>query len=124
MKNVNAFVFIVLPAQFLYNQQTFRSRHLLIHESFATREVCSKYRAEELCYVPTLLDNFEESRTGINHKVCGEVFLAKILDSQYCSPKCNMVDWKRKKDTKEKNKKLKILMKHICLFRSIHKLSI
>lgn len=24
-------------------------------------------------------------------KVCGEVFLAKTLDSQYCSPKCSKV---------------------------------
>ena len=29
-------------------------------------------------------------------KVCGEVFLAKTLDSQYCSPKCSKVAWKRK----------------------------
>ena len=34
-------------------------------------------------------------------KVCGEVFLAKTLDSQYCSPKCSKVAWKRKKDAKE-----------------------
>ena len=27
-------------------------------------------------------------------KVCGEVFLAKTLDSQYCSPKCSKVAWK------------------------------
>ena len=39
-------------------------------------------------------------------KVCGEVFLAKTLDSQYCSPKCSKVAWKRKKDAKEKNEKL------------------
>ena len=104
MKNVNAFVFIVLSAQFLYYQQTFRSRHLLIHEYFATREVCSKYRAEELCYVPTLLDNFEESRTGINHKVCGEVFLAKTLDSQYCPPKCNMVDGNERRIQRRRTK--------------------
>lgn len=29
-------------------------------------------------------------------KVCGEDFLAKTLDSQYCSPKCSKVAWKRK----------------------------
>lgn len=30
-------------------------------------------------------------------KVCGEVFIAKTLDSLYCSPKCSKVAWKRKK---------------------------
>ncbi len=39
-------------------------------------------------------------------KVCGKVFLAKTLDCQYCSPKCSKVAWKRKKDAKEKNKRL------------------
>lgn len=46
-------------------------------------------------------------------KVCGEVFLAKTLDSQYCSPKCSKVAWKRKKDAKEKNEKLNRLAQHI-----------
>lgn len=46
-------------------------------------------------------------------KVCGEVFLAKTLDSQYCSPKCSKVAWKRKKDAKEKNEKLDRLAQHI-----------
>ena len=48
-------------------------------------------------------------------KVCGEVFLAKTLDSQYCSPKCSKVAWKRKKDAKEKNEKLNRLAQHIPL---------
>lgn len=46
-------------------------------------------------------------------KVCGEVFLAKTLDSQYCSPKCSKVAWKRKKDAKEKNEKLDRMAQHI-----------
>jgi len=46
-------------------------------------------------------------------KVCGEVFLAKTLDSQYCSPKCSKVAWKRKKDAKERNEKLDRLAQHI-----------
>lgn len=46
-------------------------------------------------------------------KVCGEVFLAKTLDSQYCSPKCSKVAWKRKKDAKEKNEKQDRLAHHI-----------
>ena len=50
-------------------------------------------------------------------KVCGEVFLAKTLDSQYCSPKCSKVAWKRKKDAKEKNEKLDRLAQHISDIR-------
>ena len=46
-------------------------------------------------------------------KVCGEVFLAKTLDSRYCSPKCSKVARKRKKDAKEKNEKLDCLARHI-----------
>lgn len=46
-------------------------------------------------------------------KVCGEVFLAKTLDSQYCSPKCSKVAWKRKKDAKEKNERLTQMAQYI-----------
>ena len=46
-------------------------------------------------------------------KVCGEVFLAKTLDSQYCSQKCSKVAWKRKKDAKEKNEKQNRLAQYI-----------
>ena len=38
-------------------------------------------------------------------KVCGKVFVAKTLDSHYCSPKCGKVAWKRKKDAKDRNTK-------------------
>ena len=48
---------------------TFRPRHLLIHESFATREVSFEYNAEELGYVLTLFSNLEVSGTGIRHEV-------------------------------------------------------
>ena len=47
----------------------FRPRHLLIHESFTTREVSFEYNAEELGYAFTLLANLEESGTGIRHEV-------------------------------------------------------
>ena len=47
----------------------FRPRHLLIHESFTTREVSFEYNAEELGYTLTLLANLEESGTGISHEI-------------------------------------------------------
>ena len=48
---------------------TFRPWHLLIHESFTTREVSFEYNAEEPCKILTLLANLEESGTGIRHEV-------------------------------------------------------
>ena len=42
-------------------------------------------------------------------KVCGKVFVAKTLDSHYCSPKCGIVAWKRKKDVKDRNAKLEAI---------------
>lgn len=48
---------------------TSRPWHLLIHESFTTREVSFENRAEELGDILTLLANFEESGTGISHEV-------------------------------------------------------
>ena len=46
---------------------TSRSWHLLIHESFTTREVSFEYNAEEPCNILTLLANLEECGTGIRH---------------------------------------------------------
>ena len=46
-------------------------------------------------------------------KVCGAVFIAKTLDSHYCSPKCGKVAWKRKKDAKAKDAKLETIAHHI-----------
>ena len=60
---------------------TFRLRHLLIHESFTTREVSLEYRAEEFGYDLTLLTNFEESGTGIRHEVGLAAFGTAINDS-------------------------------------------
>ena len=42
-------------------------------------------------------------------KVCGKVFVAKTLDSHYCSPKCGKVAWKRKKDAKDKSARLEAI---------------
>jgi hypothetical protein len=59
----------------------FRPRHLLIHESFTTREVSFEYNAEELGDILTLLANLEESGTGISHEVGLAVFGTAINDS-------------------------------------------
>lgn len=59
---------------------SFRPRHLLIHESFTTREVSFEYNAEELGYALTLLANLEESGTGISHEVGLAVFGTAIND--------------------------------------------
>lgn len=42
-------------------------------------------------------------------KVCGKVFVAKTLDSYYCSRKCSNVAWKRKRDEKLKNARLEAI---------------
>lgn len=60
---------------------SFRPRHLLIHESFTTREVSFEYNAEELGDILTLLANLEESGTGIRHEVGLAVFGTAINDS-------------------------------------------
>jgi len=46
-------------------------------------------------------------------KVCGKVFVAKTLDSHYCSPKCSKVAWKRKKDAKDKNARLEAIARQV-----------
>ena len=46
-------------------------------------------------------------------KVCGKVFVAKTLDSHYCSPKCSKVAWKRKKDATDKNARLEAIARQI-----------
>ena len=42
-------------------------------------------------------------------KVCGKVFVAKTLDSYYCSRRCSNVAWKRKRDEKLKNARLEAI---------------
>ena len=46
-------------------------------------------------------------------KVCGKIFVAKTLDSHYCSPKCGKVAWKRKKDAKDKNALLEAIARQV-----------
>ena len=50
-------------------------------------------------------------------KVYGKVFVAKTLDSHYCSPKCGKVAWKRKKDAKDRNTKLEAIAKQVSDIR-------
>ena len=50
-------------------------------------------------------------------KVCGKVFVAKTLDSHYCSPKCGKVAWKRKKDVKDRNAKLEAIAQQVSDIR-------
>ena len=59
---------------------TFRPGHLLINESFTTREVSFENRAEELGDIFTLLANLEESGTGIRHEVGLAAFGTAIND--------------------------------------------
>ena len=46
-------------------------------------------------------------------KICGKVFVAKTLDSYYCSPQCGKVAWKRKKDVKDRNAKLEAIAQQV-----------
>ena len=59
----------------------FRPRHLLIHESFTTREVSFEYNAEKPGYVFTFFANLEESGIGICHEVGLAAFGTAINDS-------------------------------------------
>ena len=60
---------------------SFRPRHLLIHESFTTREVSFENRAEKPDDILTLLANLEESGTGIRHEICLAALGTAINDS-------------------------------------------
>ena len=60
---------------------SFRPRHLLIHESFAPREVSFEYNTQKPGYVFTFFANLEESGTGICHEVGLAAFGTAINDS-------------------------------------------
>ena len=79
------FIVVSVHAYLLFSnliKLSFRSRHLLIHESFTTGEVSFEHRAEELGYTLTLLSNLEESGTGIRHEVgLAALALTAILTS-------------------------------------------
>jgi excisionase family DNA binding protein len=46
-------------------------------------------------------------------KICGELFIAKTLESWYCSAKCSKVAYKRRKDEEERNRRLDEVVKSI-----------
>lgn len=46
-------------------------------------------------------------------QVCGEEFMAKTIESWYCSPKCSKTAWKRRHDEDERNKLLDKVVKTI-----------
>ena len=95
MKNVNVFVFIVelVQAYLLFSnliKLSFRPRHLLIRESFTTREVSFEYNAGEPCNVLTLLAYLEESGTGISHEV-GLAALGTAINDSTASTYINLI---------------------------------
>ena len=48
-----------------------------------------------------------------NCQVCGEQFLAKTIDSIYCSTRCSGIAYKRRKAEEQKTKKLNEIVKKI-----------
>ena len=45
--------------------------------------------------------------------ICGEEFLAKTIESWYCSPRCSKIAWKRRKDEEKRNLRLDEVLKSI-----------
>ena len=46
-------------------------------------------------------------------KICGETFMAKTIESWYCSPKCSRIAYKRRKDEEARHQKLDEIVKHV-----------
>ena len=55
--------------------------------------------------------------------ICGEEFMAKTIESFYCSPACSKVAWKRKHDEEERNKRLDEVVKTIPKDQELIKVS-
>ena len=55
--------------------------------------------------------------------ICGEEFMAKTIESFFCSPACSKVAWKRKHDEKERNKRLDEVVKSIPKGQELIKVS-
>lgn len=51
-------------------------------------------------------------------EVCGELFLAKTIDSRYCSPRCSKIASKRRKVEREKQLRLDEVVKRIPVSRN------
>ena len=56
-------------------------------------------------------------------KICGETFMAKTIESWYCSPKCSRIAYKRRKDEEERHKRLDAIVKQIPESRDYIKVS-
>lgn len=52
-------------------------------------------------------------------QICGEEFLAKTIESWYCSPRCSKIAWKRRKDEETRNLKLDEVVKGIPKTKTI-----
>ena len=50
-------------------------------------------------------------------KICGSIFVAKTLDSKYCSMNCTRTAWKRKKDEEKKQERLKAIADQVPDYR-------
>ena len=60
-------------------------------------------------------DSFAAAKFEITRqcKVCGETFVAKTIESWYCTPKCSKIAWKRRKDEEQRLQRLDEVVKKI-----------
>ena len=45
--------------------------------------------------------------------VCGEPFMAKTIESWYCSPRCSKIAYKRRRDEEIRHSKLDVIVRKI-----------
>ena len=50
-------------------------------------------------------------------EMCGATFIAKTLESKYCSKHCMKVAWKRRKDEEKKQERLKAIADQVPDYR-------
>lgn len=72
-------------------------------------------KARFLRYYIEKVINMAASKFQIVRKcqVCSEEFMAKTIESWYCSPRCSKIAWKRRHDEEERNKLLDKVVKNI-----------
>lgn len=46
-------------------------------------------------------------------QVCGEEFMAKTIESWYCSSRCSGIAWKRRKDEEKRQERLDAVVRDI-----------
>ena len=56
-------------------------------------------------------------------KVCGETFVAKTIESWYCTPKCSKIAWKRRKDEEQRLQRLDEVDRKSTRLNSSHTLA-